>query len=282
VEIVPAPRSALRRQLALPGLLHRLGATLLHSPVAAIPLRARCPKVLTLHDLPWCAPGIGEGMHLRARWATGLAVSRADAVLMPSRFTLECLRKWLGPKGVARARIVPHGVVQPERPADKASLRGPFLVLGDDRPRKNRDRVARAHAIARKQCPGLPDLRFVGPPDHWVQEAEKLELLRSCRALVHASLFEGFGLPVLEAMAHGVPVICSATASLPEVSGGAAVLVDPRDVESIAMAMVHVHENLELRDELRAAGLLHVLDFAPERTARAWRDLHRELLEAAA
>jgi alpha-1,3-rhamnosyl/mannosyltransferase len=79
-------------------------------------------------------------------------------------------------------------------------------------------------------------------------------------------------------MAHGVPVICSAAASLPEVSGGAALLVDPRDVPALALAMVHVHENEQLRAELRTAGLLHVIDFAPERTARAWRELHRELL----
>lgn len=278
VEVVPAPRGALQRQLTLPRLLRKLGALVLHSPVAAIPLRARCARIATVHDLPWCAPGLGERGSLRARFAVRQAVLRADAVLVPSRFTLQCLQRWLGPRGTERAQIVPHGVPQPERPAPKENLRGPFLVLGDDRPRKNHARVKAAHAIARQRSPALPDLQFVGPPDHWVSEAEKTRLLRRCRALVHASLFEGFGLPVVEAMAHGVPVICSLAASLPEVGGGAAVLVDPRDVEALARAMVHVHENQELRDALRAAGLAHSVDFAPQRTARAWLELHRELL----
>ena len=176
---------------------------------------------------------------------------------------------------------MPHGVPQPERPAPKADLRGPFLVLGDDRPRKNRARIRAAHAIARQRSSTLPDLQFVGPPDRWVSEAAKTALLRSCRALVHASLFEGFGLPVVEAMAHGVPVICSLAASLPEASGGAALLVDPRNVDALALAMVHVHENEELRDVLRAAGLAHSVDFAPHRTARAWLELHRELVAEA-
>lgn len=276
VEVVPAPLGALSRQTALPRLLRRLGVDLLHSPVAAVPLRAPCPTIATVHDLAWYGP-LQRGAGPWARIATRLSVRAATAVLVPSRFTLRCLEHWLGRRRPRRVEIVPHGVAAPDQPARREDLRGPFLVLGDRRRRKNRSRVLAAHRLARARCATLPELCFLGPPDAYVDEDTKLARLRSCRALVHASLFEGFGLPVLEAMAHGVPVICAAAASLPEVGDRAVLYVDPEDVDAIAAAMVHVHENEELRDELRAGGLLRAVEFPPTRPARDWLQLHRSL-----
>ncbi len=278
VEVVPAPTGALARQTGLPKLLQKLGARLLHSSVASIPLRGPCPRISTVHDLPWAGAEAIEKGPSRARAATRAAVTRADAVLVPSRSTLRGLRAFLGDAGIARAHIVPHGVPLPDAPAPLAALTGPFLALGDDRPRKNRRLLRKAHALARSLCPDLPDLRFVGPPDAFVPEAEKLAILRSSRALVHVSRFEGFGLPVLEAMAHGVPVICSMATSLPEVAGPGAAYVDPDDVPGLAELLVHVHRVDELRQQLRTAGLLRAIEFPPERPAREWLRLHRKLL----
>jgi glycosyltransferase involved in cell wall biosynthesis len=96
---------------------------------------------------------------------------------------------------------------------------------------------------------------------------------------VFPSLYEGFGLPVLEAMACGVPVITSATTSLPEVAGDAALLVNPEDVEALADAITRVLEDHDLRDILRAKGFDRVKQFTWERVARRTMELYREMCE---
>ncbi|MHC4513948.1 MAG: glycosyltransferase, partial [Planctomycetota bacterium] len=107
------------------------------------------------------------------------------------------------------------------------------------------------------------------------------KLLRSCRALLHLSLFEGFGLPVLEAFGHGLPVLCSNRASLPEVAGDAALAVDPTDIEAMANAIVRIHRDEELRTRLRARGLERARVLTPVSSAAGWRHLHRELEQQA-
>jgi glycosyltransferase involved in cell wall biosynthesis len=181
----------------------------------------------------------------------------------------------------ARVIVVPHGVVLPP---DNVACRhdGPFLALGDDRPRKNLARLRDAHARARAQRPALPGLDCFGPRRHaerarFVGEDEKHARLREARALVHVSLHEGFGLPVLEAMGHGTPVVCSDRASLPELAGDAALYVDPTDVGAIAEALLRIDADEALRTTLARAGRERAAAFPPERTAQAWRRLHAEL-----
>jgi hypothetical protein len=237
VELVAAPRGAVRRQLRLPALLRELHADLLHSPVAAVPLRAPCPTIATVHDLPWLHAGSGERATAWRRFATARALGAATAIIAPSRFTLAAAARLLG--GEEKLHLVPH-TVPPPAPAPPTERTGPFLVLGDDRPRKNRQRVRQAHALARQRQPALPGLRFVGPPDDYVSETAKGVLLRTCRAVVACSLYEGFGLPVLEALAHGAPVICSDLPPHREIAGDQAAYVDPRDVAGIAARLLDV------------------------------------------
>jgi glycosyltransferase involved in cell wall biosynthesis len=267
------------RQLRLPGLLRRLGAEILHSPVAAVPARAPCPTIATIHDLPWRArERLSEaGCGLRHQLAARVAARRAALLVVPSRATERDALASLGPAIAPRLRVVPHGVELPEQPAESSSLRGPFLVLGDGRPRKNLDRVRHAHALARGSCPGLPDLRVVGPGFGYVGEDVKRDLLRSSRALLQISLHEGFGLPIVEAFGHGLPVVCSDRASLPEVAGDAALLVDPTDERAIARALVRIHVDHGLRAHLRDRGRRRAASLTPERTAAAWRRLHAEV-----
>ena len=271
-----APRGTIARQFALPALVGEHGCTLLHSPVAAVPLRCRVPVVNTVHDLPWrCTPAV-ERVHLRARLATRLALRRANRVIAPTQWTARQVAEEL-PAAAARTRIVPHGVVHPAAPAPPDLQRGPFLVLGDDRPRKNHARIRAAHALARARCSDLPDVEFLGPPRGWVAEDVKYERIRRTRALLQLSLVEGFGMPAIEAMAHGVPVLAADAAALPEVCGGAALLADPLDVEAMAQAMVRIHRDEALRAQLQAAGLRRAAGFTPVAAAAAWRAVHEEL-----
>ncbi len=278
LRVLRVPLGTLAKQIRLPRALGLIQPRVLHSPVAALPLAARCPMVATVHDLPWMATGLAKERHRGfARLALRAAVRRAETILVPSQATRRDLLAYAGTELGPRVQLVPHGVEIPDRPAAEEDLQGPFLILGDDRARKNHDRLRSAHAHALTLDPDLPELRLVGPPHAYVTEEEKWRLLRSSRALLYPSLFEGFGLPVLEAMAHGVPVVCGNRSSLPEVAGDAALLVDPEDQQSMARAMVAVHRDQGLRDGLRARGLERASLFSPARAARSWLRIHGEV-----
>jgi glycosyltransferase involved in cell wall biosynthesis len=268
----------LSRRLRLPGLLRRLGADLLHAPFAALPWRAPCPMVATVHDLPWCAdlPRAEPGQGLRARIATRFALRHAAAVLVPSAATLRDLEAF-GRGRRARLELVPHGVPLPAEPPD-ACRAGPLLVIADDRPRKNLPRLLRAHAAASRRRPDLPALLRIGPGCRYVDEGEKADLLRSATALVALSLHEGFGMPVLEAFGHGAPVVCSDRGSLAELAGDAALLVDPTDEVAIAAALERICADGGLRGDLARRGRIRAAGFTPERTAAHWAAIHRRIL----
>ena len=278
VRTVAAPRGALRRQLLLPRLLRTLRAAVLHSSVAAVPLRAPCPTIATVHDLPWLHPGLGENTSNWRRWSTKWSLAAATAILAPSTMTRDDAARLLA-RSPARLHVVPHGT--PTGPAPSASgtsaRSGPLLVLGDDRPRKNRERLRRAHARARSLAADLPDLRFVGPPHDYVGEDHKRHLLRTCRAVVHVSLFEGFGLPVLEGLAHGAPVLCSDLPPHREIAGECALFVPPEDEAAIAGALQRIHRDEALRWQLAAGGHVRAAACTPDAVAAAWARIHREV-----
>ena len=274
IEVVTADVRRSRRHFLLPRLLKSLAATLLHSPVAALPLRTPCPCIATIHDLPWRArvPLAENGVSLRHRLALHLALARARIVLVPSLATAADL------DNLPKLRVVPHGITTPQTAAAASALRGPFLAIGDDRPRKNLDRLRAAHTMAREMDQELPDLRVIGPLGGYVDETEKVRLLRTCRALVHVALHEGFGLPVLEAMAHGVPVLASSQRALVELAGEAALVVDPLDTAAIAAGLVLVHRDEALRLRLASAGRQRASAFTPARSAELWSLAHAEAM----
>ncbi|MBK8101638.1 MAG: glycosyltransferase family 4 protein [Planctomycetes bacterium] len=273
IDIVPAPTGRWRRQWQLPRLLRRLAASVLHSPVAAVPLRAPCPTIATLHDLPWLSPESGERTGAWRRFATIRSVRSAAAVLAPSTFTRTAAQTLVDP---TRLHLVPNASPLPP-PAPLAPRDGPLLMLGDSRPRKNRERLQRAWELARTTAPGLPPLRLCGPPDAWLDERDKTPLLRRCAAVVQFSLFEGFGLPVLEGLAHGAPVACADIPPFREIAGDAALFADPRDVDAIAAALRQITSDQPLRARLQQRGPERAAAFTPERTAARWLTLHRQL-----
>lgn len=276
-EVVEVAAGNRARQRQWPSTLRSLRADLLHAPVAAVPMRAPVPTVATLHDLPWMHP------HTRAepaaRWryrlAARLALERANAVVVPSAATAADVRRWR-PRHRAPLRVIPHGHADGPRAADDRA--GPFLVLGDDRPRKNRARTAEAHRRARSRCPDLPAIEWIGPPDHWLSEEAKHARLATCRGLLHFSLLEGFGLPVLEALAAGCPIACSDLPAHREIAGDTPIYVDPCDVEAMAEAIVRLHVDDPQRSAQQWAGPRRAALFTPTATAQAWRALHDELV----
>ena len=271
---VPAPRGALRRQLRLPALLRRLGADLLHSSVAAIPLAAPCPTLAPAHDLPWRHDEAGERTPWRRRAAVTRSLRAATVVLAPSTFTRDDVVAVVG--DARKVHLVPHGVPLLPAMPPFADRRGPWLTLGDDRPRKNRALTRAGHTLARRQQASLPELRFVGPPDAFVDEAEKAQLLRTCRGVVQLSRFEGFGLPVLEAMAHGAPLLCADIPPFRELAGDAALFCVPDSAASIAAAMSAFAEPAAAH-RLAVRGFARAAAFAITTTAQRWHELHRSL-----
>ena len=206
----------------------------------------------------------------------------ADAIVAVSEFTKGEVFELAGipPE---RIRVVPNGVDEvfrtpPTTPGDTVSQGEYVLAVATLEPRKNLVRVVDAARLA-----GV-ELRVVGARGWggvdvpgWVGEvpdSELAELYRGARCVVYASLYEGFGLPVLEAMTCGVPVVTSRGTSTEEVAGGAAVLVDPLDVASIAAGLAEAQER---RDELVPLGLARAAEFTWERAADGVEALWREL-----
>jgi glycosyltransferase involved in cell wall biosynthesis len=233
------------------------GADVLHCTTFRGPLRARAPVVVTVHDLALLRhPEAFPPWH-RFYGRTGLrpVVRAATAVIAVSEFTRGEVEALLGVPG-ERIRVVPNAV-EPVFVAEGRRASGEYaLAVGTLEPRKN---LARAAEAARRA--GV-ELRVAGEMG-WggvdvpgrvgrVSDDELAALYRGALCLVYPSLYEGFGIPVLEAMACGCPVVTSRGGACEETAGGAAVLVDPYDVDSIAAG---IRNALARRDELRERGL---------------------------
>jgi glycosyltransferase involved in cell wall biosynthesis len=259
----------------------------LHCTTFRGPISARKPVVVTVHDLAvlrW--PETFPRWHrLYGRAGLRHVLRAADAVVAVSQFTK---REIVELAGVVpeRIRVVPNGVdavFSPLAGGSQASTdtvsRGSYaLAVGTLEPRKNLVRAVEAARLA-----GL-ELRVVGArgwggveAPGWVGEvpdAELADLYRGAACLVYPSLYEGFGLPVLEAMACATPVVTSRGTAMEEIAGGAAVLVDPTDTQAI---VVGIQEATERRAELVESGLARAAKFTWKHTADAVESLWREL-----
>ncbi|HEX6600325.1 MAG TPA: glycosyltransferase family 1 protein [Gemmatimonadaceae bacterium] len=258
----------------------------------ARPAPARGHVVATMHDVaPLAYPDPRRTKWLQnRRWRRlyGNTVARADLLLTPSHFTAVELQRRLG-VSAERIRVTPlaaDDIAVPPIAGDAATLerlgvRAPYVlaVSAVDR-RKN---LALLDAAMTHVVDLLPSATLVmaGPQrfrasdaPRWLRalgfvgEHDLASLYRAARAVVIPSLYEGFGLPVLEAMRLGAPVICARTSSLPEVAGDAALYVSPTDDRQLALAILQLMTNDTLYDSLRRAGLEQAARFSWNETAR--------------
>ena len=251
----------------------------LHCTTMRGPLRARPPVVVTVHDLALLRhPEAFPPWHrYTGRLVLRHGVRRADAVVAVSEFTRAELVEQLGIPA-ERIRVVPNGIETVFAPDGVAGNGDYVLAVGTLEPRKNLARAVEAARLA-----GV-ELRVVGARGWggieiagWagrVSDENLAELYRGARCLVFPSLYEGFGLPVLEAMACGTPVVTTRGSATEEIAGGAAVLVDPLDPEAIAAGIAEAGTR---RDELRRLGLERAREFSWERAADSVEALWREL-----
>ena len=281
-------------QNQLPRLLRASGAPLLLSPLPEAPLLRGVRSVVLAHDLlPLRYPQFSPLLAYHLAYVP-LVLHRAVRVLCNSEATA---REVHGRLGIPARCLVPIRLgFDPGRLRPLGLERQPFLlVLGRHDPHKNLGLLLRAFAAVRDPARELR-LKLVGPHDDrytpelqrlaaelgigdrcdwiaWVSDEERLELLNRCRALVLVSLWEGFGLPALEAMACGAPVIAARAGALPEVVGDAALLVDPRSPAEIADAISRIDREPALAQGLSAAGPARANLFGWESAAREVMDL---------
>ncbi len=296
-------------QVLLPRALRRLRATAFFSPYYKAPLRAPCPAVVTIHDLiPLRFPAYTRGpwrLYAAAfrAWARLLA-GRAAAVITDSDHSKGELLAELG-LAPDRVHVIPIGVGEEFRPGlppeaiasatARYGIDGPYLLaVGNFLPHKNLFRLVEAYSalpetprrrtslVLAGTAGGHGPARAVDPTTiarpgvilpGFIAPEDLPHLYAGAIALVCPSLAEGFGLPVLEAMACGTPVVCARAGALPEVAGDAALYVDPTDVRSIARGLEKVLEDESLRRDLAARGLRRAWLYDTRKTTARLLDL---------
>ena len=268
-----------RDVLWYPGLLPRQAANahvdVLHCTIFRAPPRAHMPTILTVHDLavlrhPEVFP---LWTRLYGRTALRPTIRAADRVVAVSEFSKREVAELAG-VDPDRIDVVPNAL-EPVFRSDGDAAEGEYvLAVGTLEPRKNLARVVAATARAGVElrlvgAPGWGDAGGAGEHVTWLGRIEDDELAaayRGARSLVFPSLYEGFGIPALEAMACGTPVVTSAGSAMEEVVGDAAILVDPFDVASIAAGIEAADRR---RDELVHLGLERAGRYTWERTVDA-------------
>jgi glycosyltransferase involved in cell wall biosynthesis len=291
----------LGEQALLPVLAARARVDLVHSLASTAPMWGRFRRVVTVHDLIYARfPDTHAGLRdMGMRVLVPGGIRRSDRVTADSHSTRDDLIALLG-IDPARIDVVPLGLGTVQRAApmperairDRLQLGARAVVLSLSAKRPHKNLLALIGALAKLPAsgerrpvlvlPGYPtayeselraraaelgiadDIRFPA----WLSSEELEGLWSIASAFVFPSLYEGFGLPVLEAMARGVPVACSNASSLPEVAGDAALLFDPHDEHAIATSLSRLLEDEALRERLRALGIEQAQRFTWARTAR--------------
>jgi alpha-1,3-rhamnosyl/mannosyltransferase len=290
------PRSP-AEQVRWPLAARRWSLDLLHSPYTYKPYVMPCPSVVTIYDLiPLVFPeGFSAAQRLSFRLMISLALRTSAAITVISGATRDDLARYFGLRAdrVYVTYLAADASFYPRPAAEVAIIRARYrlpehyiLYVGINKPHKNLPRLVEAYArigdapplvLAGREDPRYPEARvqaealgltkrvcFGGD----IASADLPALYSGAMLFVFPSLYEGFGLPPLEAMACGAPVICSNTSSLPEVVGDATLTFDPHDVEAIAATMRRALDDAELRESLREGGLAQAAKFSWERTAQ--------------
>jgi len=314
--LTPVPERSgnytITEQLAIPFSLKRHGVTLFHAPHYVLPALVRCRSVVTIHDcihlmFPQYLP---NPLALRyARTSITGAARRATKVLTVSESSKRDILRFVD---IAPEKIdviynsyderfsQPPGDEDLHRVRERYQLQDQFvLYAGNVKPHKNLERLIDAFEMVRRR--GLDNLKLVLIGDDisryavlrravhrhqlhnyvrflgYMPEETLAAMYRLASVFVFPSLYEGFGLPPLEAMASGTPVVTSNVSSLPEVAGNAAMLVDPLDPAMIGDAIHRVLTDDKLRCDLRQKGLARARQFSWEQSVRRVREIYNEV-----
>jgi glycosyltransferase involved in cell wall biosynthesis len=269
----------------LPVKARRDGVEVLHCPTHRAPVRSRVPLVVTFHDLAVLRHPETFKRWTRAysRLALPQVAKAARRLIAVSEFTKHELLELLDVPE-QKVRVIPNAVGPPFEAQGEAAPGDYVLAVSTLEPRKNLPRLLEAYRRARLNglqllvagAPGWGGVRVEGDGIRWlgeVRDDDLARLYRGARCVAYVSLYEGFGLPVLEAMACGAPVVAGRNDASEAVAGGAAVLVDPLDPDAIAAGLA---EAIDRSDELRALGLERARAFDWREVARATVDVYRE------
>lgn len=284
----------------LPGEISRRTFDVFHGLSNFLPVRKKCPYVVSIHDLTYfvqperCPP-------LRRRYwyaMTRRTVNVADVIITCSENSRRDLERFF-PRHKCRIEVVPYGLhtryrrlesrIAPATLAQKGVSLPYLLFVGTLEPGKNISRVIEAfdsvapdfptHSLViggdkgwlfdeifatAERARNKNRIKFVGH----LNDREVVDFMNFCDVFVFPSLYEGFGLPPLEAMACGAPVITSNVSSVPEVVGDAAIMVEPRDTSGLTRELKRVLGDEQLQTELRDRGIEHVKQFSWTRAAR--------------
>lgn len=277
-----------------------------------VPPGVKGKKVVTVHDMVYKAfPGTVRGRtKLMLNMGLKKSMKRADIIVTDSEFSKSEIVKYF-PQHREKIRVVPCGVdLERFRPCrDKERISGVktslgiegeyFLYVGTIEPRKNLKRLIIAYNALAKRLPEPPKLVLAGGKgwlyDDIFEKVKELDLedkviftkyvpsedmnplMCGAMAFVFPSIYEGFGMPPLEAMACGVPVLTTAEASLPEVTGDCAVICDAYSPKSIAEGLYRLYKDEKLRSELSERGLRRAKAFTWERSAEALYEIYKNL-----
>ncbi|MBI4667366.1 MAG: glycosyltransferase family 4 protein [Nitrospinae bacterium] len=295
--IEPAPKYSLKEHWTLARNADGQRLDIFHAPHYVLPYFMKTPAVVTVHDaIHVIDPSYGFAARTYARVMIGSAVKRARAVITVSQRTKEDLVELFEARG-DKIRVIPNGgggdFTRPPEPVIISTLSqmgiqpGYFLFVGSDRPHKNQKAVAEVlnrldnsfrFAIAGRTRPEARKIfekfgsrvTFVD----FVDKTRMAALYSGAAALLFPSYHEGFGLPPLEAMACGTPVVASNRSSIPEVVGDAAVLVDPDDYESMAYQLREIAMDNRYRAELARKGHERVKIFSWRKMAEATLEVY--------
>ncbi|OPL19725.1 MAG: hypothetical protein AVO35_01760 [Candidatus Aegiribacteria sp. MLS_C] len=303
----PCPWIQLWYQAGLPFRMRRDRLDLFHDPVYPLPVALPVPGVITVHDLSGVTePRLHSPRVALASRLLPLHLRRARRIIAVSEYTASEVRR-LFPDTAGKIRVVHQGVSKGFRPVDDPRVLSDaaaeyglpdrfMLFLGTLEPRKNLERLLESFGSVAGSIPhhlviaGGLGWKYRGLlrkiEDHprrdrilltgFVRDRDLPALLSLADFLVYPSLLEGFGLPVLEAMACGTPVLTSSVSSLPEVAGDAALLVDPLSVDAISSGLMRMAGDDGLRDSLSGRGPLRAAEFTWERTASLTLEVYRE------
>ena len=301
---------ALFTQFQMPSLCTKLNADLLHSLQFVAPMALSIPSVVTVHDLAWLRfpETVEEPRRTYYRMLVPRTLQRAAAVVTNSEATAQDVR--LHYHRCQAVSVTPFGTPSwVWEQADSALPASPsrpfFLFVGTLEPRKNLEQIVSAYSrLLSRPIPGSekswPQLVLVGGKGwkdsnlhrlmqplalsgdlkvlDYCNTAELRELYLSAQALLFPSLHEGFGFPILEAMAFALPVITSGVGAMAEVAGQDALLVDPENVDDLVNAMAKIANSAELRENLAKTGPARAHSWSWDKTAAETVAVYRKVL----